>query len=177
MGEVWRRLIAKVLMKKLIPGIRDIFPPVQYGVGIANAVPFISHTFRLSMDVCEAQASLGILQVDLKNAFNTVSRHILNFIPLARTWAQWSLSSPGLLFCQGHMLWSKRGVQQGDPLDPFLFSCGIQIIIDGIRQLHPTCGHLWYLDDGTVIGPLEDLNAILNELEIGLHAAGLELNL
>ena len=42
-------------------------------------------------------------------------------------------------------------MQQGDPLGPLYFCCGLQPIIDRITALAPTY-QKWYLDDGGIVG-------------------------
>ena len=51
---------------------------------------------------------------------------------------------------------SCKGVQQEDPLDPFLFSLGIQDIISKMKSEF----NVWYLDDGTLGG---DANTVLED--------------
>jgi hypothetical protein len=45
-------------------------------------------------------------------------------------------------------------VQQGDPLGPLYFCCGLQSIIDRIAALNPTY-QKWYMDDGGIVGSTE----------------------
>ena len=51
----------------------------------------------------------------------------------------------------GCLLNSKEGLQQGDPLGPFLFSLAIMSLIKSCdSELN-----LWYLDDATLAGDLD----------------------
>ena len=58
-----------------------------------------------------------------------------------------------------------EGVQQGDPLGPFLFSLAIMEIVNKMKSDL----NIWYLDDGTIAGNtqtvLEDYQEILKALE------------
>ena len=77
-----------------------------------------------------------------------------------------------LYFGDKDLLYSKEGVQQGDPLGPLLFSLGI-------RDLMKSCKsevNIWYLDDGTVCGEpktvQEDLTRIMeasNPLDLSVN--------
>ena len=52
---------------------------------------------------------------------------------------------------------SEEGVQQGDPLDPFLFSLALQPILISATAKHNTVLPPSYLDDDTmVLGPREE---------------------
>ena len=87
---------------------------------------------------------MGILQVDVHNAFNSMQRAaILDFVattfPTAFPWAAWSLKNDGSLLTGASVLHSTTGVQQGDPLGPFLFSCGLHSVIRELKDVHPNC--------------------------------------
>ena len=48
----------------------------------------------------------------------------------------------------GNVIWSDSGVQQGDPLDPLLFSIAIHDIASSMKSNI----NVWYLDDATIAG-------------------------
>jgi hypothetical protein len=67
---------------------------------------------------------------------------------------------------------SSCGVQQGDPLDPFLFSLVLNPIIKNLQsQLN-----VWYLDDGILGGSEEDLLTDFNSLLTKCSEIGLTIN-
>ncbi|MCP4989432.1 MAG: hypothetical protein GY928_26255, partial [Colwellia sp.] len=103
-----------------------------------------------------------------------VARHIPDLLP----WATFCYSQPVHLFGEGGLLpfKSSSGVQQGDPLGPFLFSlCLRQCCLRLRDELRDTLS-VWYLDDGT-LGPVEQVrqgwDIVLQELEL----VGLKVNL
>ena len=48
---------------------------------------------------------------------------------------------------------SRCGVQQGDPLGPALFSVVVAEFNRQICEKFPGLNNVWYLDDGSYLGP------------------------
>ena len=71
----------------------------------------------------------------------------------------WHLAQSGL--CVDHTLLSAEGVQQGDPLGPLLFCITIQPLIQKLRSDFS----VFYLDDGTIGGSRDDVQADLQLME------------
>ena len=67
---------------------------------------------------------------------------------------------------------SRTGVQQGDPLGSLTFSLAIDPIIRSIS----TPVSLWYLDDGTLVGPPDVVAENITALIPKFRQIGLELN-
>ena len=65
-----------------------------------------------------------------------------------------------------------KGVQQGDILGPFLFSLGIQDIVNKLKSELD----VFYLDDGTLGGKIETGLEDLGKIKATLISHGLELN-
>ena len=80
-GETMRRLVGKVLLK--LPPVKQAIRslvPVQLGVGVADAPGMISQT--VCQVVQEAvrlypKVPWAVLKVDLRNAYNTMSRQVI----------------------------------------------------------------------------------------------------
>lgn len=115
-----------------------------------------------------------LLKLDVKNAFNSVERDslcqvILDKIPKLYPYLWQCYSNPSKLFFNGQSIESCVGCQQGDPLGPALFSLAIHPIIEKLNsQLN-----VWFLDDGILAGPkqnvLDDLASVIQEFQkIGL---------
>ena len=67
---------------------------------------------------------------------------------------------------------SSEGVQQGDPLGPFLFSVGINEIVKSMN----TELNCWYLDDGTIAGNINSVLECFKKIINAKHTHGLEIN-
>jgi hypothetical protein len=122
-----------------------------------------------------------LLKIDFKNAFNMVSRdHFMKkaheMFPYMSAWTEWCYGKPTvLLYDHEHVIWSESGVQQGDPLGPLYFCCGLNPLVNDIQALGPTYNK-WYMDDGGIIGDVEFLKKVWKLLKERGPALGLILN-
>ena len=99
-----------------------------------------------------------ILKIKIKKAFNSVRRDVvLNEIqkqlPTIYSIAWQAYSCPSNLFYGDSLFSSQEGVQQSDPLGPFLFSLAIKNLIEECKSEL----NIWYLDNGTLAGNAEDV--------------------
>ena len=85
--------------------------------------------------------------------------------------------------CQPFLLLGKDsirsccGVQQGNALGPLGFALTLHPLIEKIKaELPGLTLNAWYLDDGTLMGPPEDLAAALHIVERDGPSLGLHLN-
>ena len=76
--------------------------------------------------------------------------------------------SASLLFREDKTIQSAEDVQQGDPLGPLLFCLTIHQICSRLKS--ELC--LFYLDDGTLGGKVEDLKPDLDPTFSGSHTEG-----
>ena len=85
-------------------------------------------------------------------------------------------SQPTLRFGE-HTIFSRCGVQQGDPLGPLGFALTLQPIVERIKREVPNLRiNVWYLDDGTLCGSPDDLLRALEIVEEDGPSRGLILN-
>ena len=191
-GEILRRLIGKCLCLTHKEAAAKLFQPAgQFGVACPSGSERVIHRVRhevselLQHEHKEAMPDQVILKVDLKNAFNKVSRyHVLRLVrsrfPGLARWVHWCYGSgtdPHLWF-GSWTLSSKEGVQQGDPLGPLLFSMVIHEIITAIKAECPNLAlNLWYLDDGVIMGKHDDVLKALSIIQRIGPELGMDLNL
>ena len=201
-GEIFRRLVSKCLCATNKEDAAAFFLPAgQFGVACPSGTERVIHRTRRVVQATMNQNKADgmhkehiehnddqdfvILKVDLKNAFNKVSRlHILRLVrkhfPGLARWVHWCYGTnefPYLWFGK-HALRSQEGVQQGDPLGPLLFSLVIQEIITAISAECPNLKlNQWYLDDGVIAGCKADVLRAFNVIVNLGPNLGMDLNL
>jgi hypothetical protein len=88
--------------------------------------------------------NMGLLKVDFSNAFNSVSRDVMlsecrkSAVELY-PFVKWCYSTPSTLWINDQVIDSQEGVQQGDPLGPFLFCLVLRIMT---RRISSSCNDL-----------------------------------
>ena len=183
-GDVFRRLVSKLLAGRCIPLIKPYLLPSQLGVGFSGACETITHSIR---HLLSAKPDLYLLQIDYTNAFNSISRKailtsIRKLCPTLLPWFWATYGIPSTLLCQHGRndekfeILSRVGVQQGDPLGPLLFCLGIQPLIEEISTKFPSLSQFWFMDDGSLVGTEPDLGGVIPMIQSRSAEIGLSLN-
>ena len=87
------------------------------------------------------------------------------------------LGSASYLNWSDEVIESAVGVQQGDPLAPVLFCMVLKKVINAISDSCALDINLWFLDDGVIAGPAEEVSRALDVIEQVGPKLGLYTNL
>jgi hypothetical protein len=184
--EVWTRLAAGCLARKLAPRFQEVLGAQQFGApGIPGGTEAVIHITRA---LFLANPEGGILKTDMANAFGTISRsaildqlniHIPELVPY---FSLMYLSASKVTFDNGVQLDCSSGVTQGDPLASPLFELGVNPAFQAARSAMKAVGAnsetanlLALADDGTLIGTMAQLRVGYNSLGAALADRGLKL--
>ncbi len=179
-GDPIRRLVGKCFCVAGKEDISAAFRGRNYGVGCPGGVEVVAHSLRDTLQK-HRRSKLGLLKIDFRNAFNEISRdHFVKAVdamfPAMSNWTQWCYGEATmLLYDHEHIIDSCAGVQQGDPLGPLYFCCGINGLVNEIAALNPVYNK-WYMDDGGIVGDVELLKKVWELLKARGPALGMHLN-
>ena len=119
------------------------------------------------VDIYGDEDTHGIIQVDARNAFNTINRSILLhnidiICPVLSIYAQNSYAKPSRLFVNGGSeIKSREGTTQGCPIAMPMYAIGITPLLYTIIQVNGNervqIKHVAFADDLTGAGKLENL--------------------
>ena len=174
-GCTLRRLVAKVAGSRVMEEMSELLAPWQLGYGVKGGAEAAVHATRLYMS--ELDPTKAVLKLDFRNAFNSIRRDkmlraVLELAPGLFHYAHSAYSLPSILYWADKTIQSAEGVQQGDPLGPLLFCLTIHSMCSQlVSELN-----LFYLDDGTLGGSVEDLRHDLEVVKQKGAEIGLQLN-
>ena len=178
-GNLLRRLVGRCCSTRLQEKSSAFFSPHQLGVSVRGGCEAILHSAR---KILEADPSLWCLQIDFINAFNLVSREaafkeVLESFPEILAWVSTCYGRDSHLLFGSETLLSQCGFHQGDPLAALLFSLVLQSLVNLIKERVPSLMlNAWYLDDGTLIGTVEELQAVVDMVKVEGPPKGLILS-
>ncbi|KAA8497468.1 hypothetical protein FVE85_1197 [Porphyridium purpureum] len=146
-GELLRRVLGKLVLAHLGSDAAESLRPDQYGVGRPAGLE---------------GAVLGT-RPRCRGRFPALW-------PLVRS----TYAHPAPLRVGAHVLASACGVQQGDPLGPLLFSLVLHKVLADTES--PGLSSFWYLDDGSIVGPLAQLEGFLDAFSSDAAVHGMCVN-
>ena len=177
MGNILRRLTSKLIAKGASDRMEALLAPHQLGVGIKGGCEAVIHSVR---EAVSQNPDKWVLQVDLENAFNRVSRsHVLSevarLLPDCLPWVATCYGRASNLQFGKTSLSSSSGVQQGDPFASICFALVLHPVIQAIQDEVPSLAtNAWLHDNGTAVGTEEELMTVVAIIqrdgpERGLH--------
>ena len=175
-GNVWRRLVAKIICGRIRPSLETFLSPHQLGVCVSGGAEIGAHAARIYLSARHTSQKV-FLKLDFRNAFNELRRDdmlkvVLELCPEYYPYISQCYSRDCNLYFNEDIIPSQRGVQQGDPLGPALFAITIQSIVRSIRCEF----NVWYLDDGTIADTPENVLRALRQIQEKATEVGLHLN-
>ena len=188
MGGTLAKLVSRGLQRFHQPQFDQHFAPYQYGVGQKRGCETILHFVRESL---LANPGWVCLKVDFRNAFNSVSRQavldaVLEHFPQLYLWVARRYGKNSKLWARAQTvgeceyILSEEGVQQGDPLAPFLFALVLHhrllLPVNALIQAMGPGAAVGYLDDVKIIGPPDAVKAAFDFICAEGSAYGLHVN-
>ena len=149
-GNLTRRLTSKLIAKTVNHRMETLLAPHQLGVGVRGGCEAAVHSIR---EATALHPGKWVLQLDLENAFNRVSRtHVLSevatLLPDCLPWAVTCYGKPSFLEFGKYTLKSSSGVQQGDPFASVCFALVLQPVIQAIETEVPSLARVWLVERG-----------------------------
>ena len=183
-GEIMRRLCARILLRQQAEAARESLEPHQVGVGTRNGGIALYHSASAFL---AANPGKVLLNIDLANAFNRMSRvaiferlrgngKLRDLIPFTRIFY---LREGDLVVRDGTtappVIQSRTGSQQGCTLGSLLWSEGWQDALEDFAQRSDFA--VSYVDDGTfAVDAAAAAPLLLHIAEVAAEHGG-ELNL
>ena len=176
-GNLLRRLVGRCVARSLADRAAQYLSPLQTGVGVRGGCEAIVHAARAAL---EKHPDKWLLQVDFINAFNCADRgstlaEVARLFPEMLAWCTTCYGQPSHMQYGKTRISSTSGWHQGDALAALLFSLTLHPLALMIKEQVPGLDlNTWFLDDGTQVGTLEELQQVVDIIEregprLGLH--------
>ena len=137
MGHVFRKFVFKCTFRLDTAIIRDRLLPQQVAVGVSGGAEAMVYTTRDWISRNRGDPAVGLLQKDIKNAFNEVIPEFFldecrRYAPSSARFAEWSYAIPSHLIYDGEVAINSRR-QQGYPMMMSLFCLAYKSLFEEVQ--------------------------------------------
>ena len=177
-GNVFRRLAAKVGCYAVSRAVSHELLPIQLGVSVKGGAEAAVHAVRTFITYnIDSNDHKIMVELDMMNAFSSIRRdHVLQTCldrtPEIAKLSFLAYSKPSSVIASDHSITSSTGVKQGDPIGPLLFALAVDQIASGVESKLS----VWYHDDATIGGFPESVLSDVQRCITGLIRIGLIVN-
>ena len=166
-GEAFRRIVCRAVMRVLEVDVRRATAPFQLCIGIPFACEAGVHA---AQELFQQDDVEGVLFVDASNAFNSLNRKAaLHNVPrvcpaMSKIFSN-TYGSPIRLFVSGGgEILSREGTCQGDPLAMAIYALATVPLIRRLRDTNVSVKQGWYADDDSAGGRITSLWSYWNDI-------------
>jgi len=194
------KVYAMILAERLREEVerKGILPPSQTGFrrGVGTLDQIYVLNYLINKRVAERKGKMVVTFVDMKAAFDSVDREILiqmmrkkevreSLVVRCEIMLEETMSKVGVEDREGEIFWTSRGVRQGCPLSPCLFTLLLADLDEelekggwgGVKVRGRKVYSLAYADDVAVIAEEEaGMKGMLKTLKRYVDQKGLEVN-
>jgi hypothetical protein len=173
-----RHIVSKCLLDKECVAIVELLNPFQLDAGVVSGAEAIVHATNMLHDIIDHETHVEV-DLDLQNAYGrclrqtTIDSVVDKLSGMARFVVVYTQASR--LFYEDHVFSLTSGVDQAGPLAGLLFSLTLHAFLLKVHNIIPDLQlNAWYLDDGKIVGTLNDMSQIVqmfvdDRLEHDLH--------
>jgi len=166
-GEVFRRIIGRAVMKVIESDVMKATAPLQLCIGIPSAcevaVESLTSLFR-------DPGTEAVLLVDASNAFNAINRALaLHNIPrvcpaAGQIFINTYQNDINLYIDGGTVIKSREGTCQGDPLAMAFYALATMPLIRSLAESCPGVPQQWYADDDAAAGSVQSVRRYWSDI-------------
>ena len=157
--ETVRRIVSKAVLYVIKDDIQHATGSIQLCAGQIAGIEAAIHATCLQFSSPDTE---GVLLVDASNAFNSLNRqtalhNIQVLCPAIATILINTYRDSSQLFMDGNTIYSQEGTTQGDPLAMPMYALATLPLVHRLNDFDNSIGQLWYADDASATGRLDQL--------------------
>jgi hypothetical protein len=188
-GEWDYRIVGSIKFQHVQRAASSLFAPLQMAFGVSGACEVSVHMVQEKLRQRERRILHVAMFLDLENAYATCKtqdmlNRLFDRVELEELWrfAHFAYSGPVnilMLARDGKILEvqiSENGARQGCPLGGLLFSLAVHKLYQTVMEEHPNVLGVAYIDDLTIVGPVDEVIAIYRRFKELCPAFGLRLS-